>query len=123
MTSAINSKQPFESKAKIFISYSRSDAAFAGCLEVALKAHGLTPPIDPGVPECGYWNKLQVGKPVTKKRTRLKFFVGLHQSVRYEKRSLSKPSKQQAFGKRHMQEVNKQAVKRNPGEKRENKRN
>ena len=44
-----------------------------------------------------------------------KVFVGLHQSVRYEKRLLSKPSKQQAFGKWHMQEVNKQAVKRNPG--------
>jgi len=25
------------------------------------------------VPERGYWNKLQAGKPVTKKRTRLKF--------------------------------------------------
>jgi hypothetical protein len=25
------------------------------------------------VPERGYWNKRQVGKPVTKKRTRLKF--------------------------------------------------
>jgi hypothetical protein len=76
------------------------------------------------VPERGYRNKLQVAKPVTKIRARLKFFVGLHQSVRYEKkRSLSKPSKQQAFGKRHMQKVDKQAVKRNPGEKRENKRN
>jgi len=40
-----------------------------------------------------------------------------------KKRSLSKPSKQQAFGKRHMQEINKQTVKRNPGEKRQNKRN
>ena len=58
-----------------------------------------------------------------KKRTRLRIFVDLHQSVRYEKRSLSKPGKQQAFGKRHMQEVDKQGVKRNPGEKRENKRN
>ena len=39
------------------------------------------------------------------------------------KKVLSKPSKQQAFGKRHMQEVDKHAVKRDPGEKRESKRN
>jgi hypothetical protein len=52
-----------------------------------------------------------------------KIFAGLQRSVRYEKRSSSKPSKQHAFCKRHMQEVNKQAVERNPGENRENKRN
>ena len=75
------------------------------------------------VPERGYWNKLQVGKPVTKKRTRLKFLSPCTNRSVTKKRSSLKPSKQLTFGKRHMQEINKQTVIRNPGEKRENKRN
>jgi hypothetical protein len=45
------------------------------------------------VPERGYWNKLQAGKPVTKKRTRLNFCSAFTNRCVTKKRSLSKPSK------------------------------
>jgi hypothetical protein len=38
--------KPNERKAKVFISYSRKDMAFADRLEAALKSHGFEPLID-----------------------------------------------------------------------------
>jgi hypothetical protein len=46
MAGDLESKPDTQSKAKIFISYSRKDMAFADRLEAALKARGFEPLID-----------------------------------------------------------------------------